>query len=148
MNGWIVVFLGLIALSSLVQAVFLIRLGIEGKKFAARIDAMQDRLEREVKPALEQVRRVAQNLGEISDTAVLQARRIDILLSDTIEKIEDTTTTVQRALLRPLGPLADIMAFLKGIRRGLDVYRQLRGLNSPARPTGRRGSEDDEHLFI
>jgi hypothetical protein len=148
MNGWVVAFLGIMAVSSVVQAVFLIGLGIQGRRLSARLDGLQDRLEREIRPALEQVRRVAQNLGEISDTAVLQARRLDGLLSDTIEKIEDATTTVHRMLLRPLGPLVDIMAFLKGIRRGLDVYRQLRGLETPGRPLSRRGAEDDEHLFI
>ena len=148
MSDWGVVFLGLIALSSLVQAGFLISLALQGKKFGAKLDAFQDRMEREVKPALEQMRRVSQNIGEISDTAVLQARRVDALLTDTIEKVEEATSTIQRTLLCPLGPVADIVAFLKGIRRGLDVYRQLRGLDSPPPPRGRRSSEDDEHLFI
>jgi hypothetical protein len=148
MNGLGVLFLGLIALSSLVQAVFLIRVAIEGKRFAARLDALQDRIERELRPALDQLQRVSKNIGEISDAAVLQARKVDALLADTIEKIEETTTTLQRVVLRPLGPLVDIAAFLKGIRRGLDVYKQLRGLDSPRRPLGRRSGEDDEHLFI
>jgi hypothetical protein len=148
MNPLAVTFLGLIALSSLVQAVFLIRLAIEGRRFASRLDALQDRIEREVRPALDDLHRITKNLAEVSDTAVLQARRVDALLADTVQKIQETTGTLQKVVLRPLGPLVDIAALLKGVRRGLDVYRQLRGLDSPARPFGRRGSEEDEHLFI
>jgi len=147
MTTMAVLFLGLIAFSSLVQAVFLIRLTIEGKKVSARLEAFQDKVEREVRPALDQLHRVTRNMAEISDTAVLQARRVDAVLADTLEKVEETTTMVQKVLLRPLGPLVDIAAFLKGVRRGLDVYRQLRGLDGPSRGF-RSSSEDDEHLFI
>jgi hypothetical protein len=143
-----VVFLGLIALSSLVQAVFLIRLTIEGRKFSSRLDAIQDRLEREVRPAFDNLNRITRNLAEVSDTAVLQARRVDGLLADTVDKIEETTGTLQKLVLRPFGPLVDVGAFLKGIQRGLSVYRQLSGMDSPGRPFVRRAAEEDEHLFI
>ncbi|HWX24746.1 MAG TPA: hypothetical protein VN083_06860 [Vicinamibacteria bacterium] len=148
MNSLGVVFLGLIAISSLVQAAFLIRLAIEGRRFSSRLDAIQDRFEKEVRPAFDNLNRITRNLAEVSDTAVLQARRVDGLLADTVEKIEETTGTLQRLVLRPLGPLVDVAAFFKGIRRGLTVYRQLSGMDSPERPFVRRSSEEDEHLFI
>lgn len=148
MNGYGVFFLGLIAFSSLVQAVFLISLLIQSRKFAARLDEVQGRIEKELRPALDQLHRITKNVGDISDAAMLQTLRVDALLASTIEKIEETAAILQRVVLRPLGPLVDIAAFLKGIRRGLDVYKQLRGFDSPHRPAGRRVAEDDEHLFI
>jgi hypothetical protein len=143
-----VVFLGLIALSSMVQAAFLIRLAMEGRKLSARLDALKAELEREFRPAMDNLNRMSRNLAEMADSAVLQVRRVDGLLADTVAKIEETTGTLQRVILRPLGPLVDIAAFLKGIRQGLMVYRQLRGMDSAARPFVRGGSEEDEHLFI
>ena len=110
MDSWGVVFLGVIALSSVVQAVFLLGLAVEGKKLARRLDELQQRFDREMRPALDQLSRISRNLGEISDLAVLQARRVDDLVQDTILKIEDTTEVVRKLIVRPLGPLADVVA--------------------------------------
>jgi hypothetical protein len=46
-----------------------------------------------------------------------------------------------------LKPIGGIVAFLKGLQRGLDVYFQL-GKSGPAVPRRRGHGEDDEHLFI
>ncbi len=145
MDAWVVVFLGIIALSSLVQAAFLIGLANGGRKLGRRLDELQNRLDREIKPALEQVQRVGRNLGEISDLAVLQARRIDLLIGDTVEKIEETTEMVRSVIVRPLGPLSNIVAILRGFQRGLEVFQQLRGFDQHGRP---RRPAEDEHLFI
>ena len=151
METWVVVFLGVIAVSSVVQAGFLIGLMIGGRRVARRVDALSDRIDREIHPALDNLGRITRNLAEVTDLVTLQARRIDDVLADTIEKIEDTTETIRRVIVRPLGPLVGIAAFFKGIRRGLSVYTQLRGLEGQgrARPNrGRRQTDEDEHLFI
>jgi hypothetical protein len=147
MDTWGVIFLGVIALASLVQAVFVIGLTLEGRRLARRLDELQTRLDREIRPGLEQVARIARNFAEVSDLAVLQVRRLDDLVEDTVEKIEEATGVVRRLVLRPLGPVADVLAFLKGLRRGIAVYRQLSGFEPERRAAARRYAED-EHLFI
>jgi hypothetical protein len=148
METWGVVFLGIIALGSVVQAAFLVGLAMQGRRLARRLEDLQDRVDREIRPSLESLSRVTRNLGEASDLAVLQVRRFDGLLADTVGKVEDTTTLLRNLILRPLGPLVDIAAFLKGIRRGIEVYQRLRGFDRPERPVPRRQETDDEHLFI
>jgi hypothetical protein len=149
MESWAVVFLGVIALASLAQTVFLIALAVAGRRLARRVDEIHERFDREVRPSLESFSRVSRNLAEISDLATLQARRIDGVLADTLDKVEDATGHIRRFLLRPLGPLADIAAVIKALRRGLDVYHKLRGLDTPKRvPTRRMAAGEDEHLFI
>jgi hypothetical protein len=145
MDSWGVFFLGVIALASVVQAGFLIALVVYGRRLAQRVDALQVRLEREISPALENLNRVSRAAAEIADLATVQARRLDLVLADTIEKIEETTATVQRLVVRPLKPIGGIVAFLKGLRRGMDVYFQL---DRSAPPRRRGHGEDDEHLFI
>lgn len=147
MDTWGVIFLGVIALASLVQAVCVIGLAVEGRRLARRLDDLQTRLDREIRPALEQVARIGRNFAEVSDLAVLQVRRLDDLVEDTVEKIEEATGVLRRLVLRPLGPIADILAFLKGLRRGIEVYRQLSGFEPERKGTARRYAED-EHLFI
>lgn len=147
METWGVVFLGVIALGSLAQGAFLVALMVFGRRLARRIDSLQNRIDRDITPALDNFSRVSRAAAEIADLAALQARRIDLVLADTAEKIEETTTLVQRLVVRPLQPLGGILAFLRGLQRGLDVYRSL---DRPGPPRGRRRQhvEDDEHLFI
>ncbi len=147
-ESWGVAFLGVIALASLVQAGFLIGLAVAGRRLTRRLDVMQDRIDREIRPAMDNLARISRNFAEVTDLVTLQARRIDDLLVDTIEKVEDATTMIRRVVIRPLGPLVDLTAFLKGIRRGVEVYYKLRGLESRHRPPPRRVADEDEHLFI
>jgi hypothetical protein len=149
MESWAVVFLGVIALASLVQTVFLVALAVAGRRLARRVDEIHDRFERELRPSLDSLSRMSRNLAEITDLATLQARRIDGALADTIDKVEDATGHLRRFLLRPLGPLAEVAAVIKALRRGLDVYHRLGSLGSPKRvPTRRMAAGEDEHLFI
>jgi hypothetical protein len=148
METWGIVFLGVIAVSSVVQAAFLIGLARGGQRLARRLDELQDRVDREIRPALENLGRITRNMSEVSDLVVIQARRVDDLLADTVAKIEEATSTLRRVVLRPLGPLVGVAAFFKGIRRGLEVYQQLRGFDRREQGDGRRYSDDDEHLFI
>ncbi len=147
MSPWVLVFLGILALSSLTQTAFLIVLTLESRRMAARVDELRERVEKDLRPSLESLARITKNVAEISDLGVLQARRIDVALVDTLDKFEATTDTLRKFVLRPLAPLGDILAFLKGVRRGLAVYNQLRGFDGGTRGQARSYAED-EHLFI
>jgi hypothetical protein len=147
MSGWVLVFLGILALSSLTQTIFLIVLALESRRVAARVDELRERVEKDLRPSLESLARISKNIAEISDLGVLQARRIDAVLADTLDKVEATTETLRQFVVRPPAPLGDVFAFLKGVRRGLAVYSQLRGFDGGTRGQARSYAED-EHLFI
>ena len=147
MEGLGVAFLGVIALSSLVQAGFLIGLALNARRVGRRVDEMQQRLDRDLRPVLDSLSRISRNLAEVSDTAVLQARRLEDLVADSVEKIEATTSLLRSFVVRPLGSLSGILPFLKGIRRGIEVYSQFWSHDTVVRG-GRRRYAEDEHLFI
>jgi len=147
MNGWVVVFLGILALSSLTQTAFLIVLALESRRVAARVGDLQQRVEKDLRPSLESLARISKNIAEISDLGVLQARRVDVAVADALLKFEETTEELRKFVVKPLKPLAEIHALLKGIRRGLAVYNQLRGFDGGTRGQARSYAED-EHLFI
>ncbi len=147
METWAVVFLGIIALTSVVQAAFLIGLARAGQRLGQRLEALQKRVDEDIRPGLDNLTRVTRNLAEISDLAALQTQRISEVLSNTLDRVEETAEVVQRVVLRPLAPLADVLAFIKGLRRGLQAYRELGGASSESRATVHR-DQDDEHLFI
>jgi hypothetical protein len=140
-------FLGVIALASVVQAACVVGLIVAGLRLGRRLDALQDKVDRELRPSIDSLSRLARNLSEVSDLAVLQARRVDDLLAETVGKVEDTLELVRRVIIRPLGPVVQVTAFIKGIRRGLEVFHQLGGADNQRRGSLRHYVED-EHLFI
>lgn len=147
METWGVVFLGVIAAASVVQAIFLIGLARSGRRLGSRLDELQRRIDRDVRPALEQLSRVTRNLGEMSDIATQTTHRAADVVTGALDRVDEVAGLVRRLLLRPLGPFAEIVAVLRGLQRGFSVYRQLGGVDSERRSTSRR-YQDDEHLFI
>jgi len=141
------VFLGLIALASLVQGLFLIGLGWGGLKLMRRIEDVQGRVERELRPALASVSRITRNVSEVTEVASAQVQRMEGLVDHTVARVEESRAQMRQAMSVPLGGLAEVSALLKGFRRGLDVYRRLGGLEAQGRGAGRQ-YRDDEHLFI
>ena len=111
----------------------------QSKDLEGTLSQVQSRL-LEVSESLEPVRAVAQdfatNLGKMSETlhnraehadAVIkdlmsvgqaQAAKIDFLVSDTVEKFQETTDTIQKDLLKPA---IEISSFIRGIRSGIDA---------------------------
>ena len=69
------------------------------------------------------------------------------MIAETARRVEETRDEVKAVLSHPAAALGDVLAFLKGIRRGLEVYRQLGGFEAQTRGSSRRYAED-EHLFI
>jgi hypothetical protein len=148
METWGIVFLGVIAVGMTVQAAFMVTVSLALLRLAHRVDTLQDKLEHQITPALEGLERVSRNAAEISDLATVQARRLDLLLADTIERVDETVRVVQRLVARPLRPISHVAAVLRGVQRGLDVFLQLERKDRKPRPKRRGGGEDDEHLFI
>jgi len=141
------VFLGVIALASLVQGAFLVGLALGGLRLARRMGDIQKSVETEIRPALDDVSRLARNLAAVSEIATGQAQRLESLVMHTVTRVEAARAQVRTAIDHPLGSFRDVGAILKGFRRALDVYHRLGSLNAQRQGTSRRYAED-EHLFI
>lgn len=131
----------------------------ESKKVEKTLGIVQGRLV-EVADSLEPVKAVAQELalnlqtlsetlhkraahtdeflGQFMSAGQDQVSKVDYLVSDTIEKFEQTTEIIQKDLLKPA---VEISSFVRGIRSGLGV---LFSRKKAASSQGRR----EEELFI
>jgi hypothetical protein len=141
------ILLGAIALSSVVQAVVLVAVAVGGMQLMRRIQELQGRVENEIQPALESLAHISRNVAEVSDLAVLQARRVESVVGETIERIDEARSHVRRVIRRPRSLLSDVGAVFKGVRRGLAVYHRLGGMQEKSQAKNRRYA-GDEHLFI
>ena len=144
---WGTLLLGLIALGSLIQALVIIGIAVGGLRVARRVQDMQENVDRELRPALDSLTRVANNASEVAVVVGTQARRVEEMVGLTMERLDLARAQVRGRVSRPMASLADVGALLKGFRRGLSVYRQLGGLEDQA-GGGPRRYRDDEHLFI
>jgi hypothetical protein len=136
-----------IAFSAVVQAVLICGIALGGRRLTRRIDEIQGKVDREIRPALANLSHLTRNVAEASDLAVVQVRRIEGVVTDTLDRLEETRRTVQRVARVPLRALGRAGAVMSGFRRGFDVYRQLGSLSAQGRGRARTYRED-EHLFI
>jgi hypothetical protein len=122
-----VVVLGVLALASLAQAVFLVVIAFEGRRVARRVDAFQARLGGEMKPLVSDLTRATENLAAASAVTVGQARRIDTLMVDVASGIAEAQETLRDVVLPAAARVVSITAAVRAVRRGLSLYRRARG---------------------
>jgi hypothetical protein len=123
--------LGIIAFSALVQAAFLIGLGIAAARLFRRVDVLTERLERGLEPSLDQAARVARNVAEVSDRAVEHSRRLDAVVAEASEKVAAACGFARSAAPRGPAPLVELSALWRGTRRAVEVLGS--GNGGPAR---------------
>jgi hypothetical protein len=78
-------------------------------------------------------------LDDLLDRFRLQVIRVDQTITDVLEKVDKTTTTVQRNII---GPVSEASAVLKGVQAGLDFFLSRR------REGRTRDVPQDEQMFI
>jgi hypothetical protein len=137
---WSQVFLGTIAVSTLLMALIQVGMILYGWALARRVSRLLERLEQDVKPIIDNLSLVARDASRASSLAVAQVERVDKLFTDLTARVEQTAETVQRAVLAPLRDGAALMA---GLKAALGVLRDL----SP-RGRGAARTDDEEALFI
>ena len=127
MDSLSLVLLGVIALASLLQAVALVVIAREGLRMFRRLDAFAERLGRDLRPAVADLERASENFADVSDLATVQARRLDALVEEAVERIERASEVLRRVILPSAGRLLAAPAAFRGIRRGLLILRRRRG---------------------
>ena len=141
MSIWAEVFLGVIALATFTMAAIQVGVLVYGMGVARRLNELLTQVERELKPLAESANTIARDAARISSLAAGQVERVDRLVNELTFRIEQTATTVQDAILRPLREGAAIMA---GVKAVIEVFRDLTGRSNqtPAR------KEEEDTLFI
>jgi len=138
--SWNEVFLGVIAAATLVMA--LIQLGAIVALLRVTKQAQQTMsdLHRDVRPLVAKVNVVADEASRTAAIATVQAQKIDRLLTDLVQRVDETAGIVQRAIITPAREGIAIVAALKA---GLSALRGFR-----ERPRHQRTADEEDPLFI
>lgn len=141
MTFWAEVFLGVIAFATMTMALIQVSVIVFGWILARRVNRLMGQIEQEMKPLAESVNAMARDAARATSLAAGQVERIDKLVGDLAAKIEETVSTVQDAIVRPLRDGAAMMA---GVRAAIDIFREV-----TRRPRSARSRSDEEDaLFI
>jgi uncharacterized protein YqgV (UPF0045/DUF77 family) len=127
MTTTVVVLLGVMALASLTQAVFLIVLAVEGRRLALRVDAFQARIGGEMRPILSEITRATEHLAGASSAIAGQARRVDVMMTEVTTRLSDTQGLFRNLIIPVATRLVSVTAAVRAVRRALAMYRRVRG---------------------
>jgi hypothetical protein len=134
------VFLGIIAFATLAMAIVQVGFIVYGWTIARRVSRLLEQVETELKPTLNSLSAMARDAARASSLAVAQVERVDRMFTDLTNRIEETATTVQHAIITPLREGAAMMA---GIRAALAILKEVTTRSGAAGRT-----EDEDALFI
>ena len=141
MSFWAEVSLGVIALATFTMAAIQVGVIAYGWSVARRVNRLLTRVEHEMKPLSESLNTIARDAARISSLAAGQVERVDRLVTDLTTRLEETATTVQNAILKPL---RDGAAIMSGVKAAIEVVRELTGRHGSSRTR----AEDEDALFI
>ena len=140
MSGWSEVFLGIIAVATLVVAVVQVGLIVGLLRTTRQAQQILQTVHQEVKPLIAKVTAVADEAARTASIASAQAEKMDRLLTDLARRVEDTATVVQHAIVTPA---REGMALVAGLKAGLAALRGFREMRER-----RRQAEEEDTLFI
>jgi hypothetical protein len=137
-STWATVFLGIIAMATLVTAILQVVLLVAGWQLVRRITTFVEEIERDVRPILGHVNSIARDASRVASLAAAQVERADQLLSTAVVRIEDLLANLSSVVVKTM---REGNALMMGIRAVMAAVQALRGRR-------RRRGEDDEALFI
>jgi hypothetical protein len=138
---WGQVFLGVIAVATLVMAIVQLSVIIYGWMLARKVARIVAEIERETASMMESLNAMARDASRATALAAVQVERVDQLFAELSLRVEQTAATVQKVIIAPLREGTAVMA---GIKAALGV---LKDLTKRSGTSGAR-SEDEDALFI
>lgn len=137
------VWLAVMAISLAVMAAIQIGLILVGLKVARQMNATVEDLRREVKPLVAKLHRVADDASRATALAVVQVERVDALLSNTVNRVDEAVGILANAMG---GPIRQGVAAVSAFRAVFEAFRGWQARNDQ-RKRGRT-RDDEDALFV
>jgi hypothetical protein len=139
-SDWSDLFLGTIALATLVMAILQIGAVVVATRVARQVQQTLTAVHQEIRPLIGKASAVADEASRTAALASAQVQKIDRLVTDLSRRVDETATIVQQAIVTPA---REGVALLAAVRAGLAA---LRGIGDIGRGSSR--SEEEDPLFI
>ena len=134
------VFLGVIALSTLVMATGAVVAAVLAARAVGRLERALKQLQEEIRPLLAKVTIVTEDTSRITALVAAQVERADELLTGFGQRVDEVVALVENAVI---APAREGMAVLAALRA---VFQALRGFRDAG--AARARADEDDALFI
>jgi predicted PurR-regulated permease PerM len=141
-NGGSDVFLGVIAVATLVMALILVGAIIAAVRLARQAQQVIQSVQQDVRPLIARANAVAEEASRTIALATAQAQKVDRLVTDLSRRVDETAGVLQEAIVTPA---REGLAILAALKAGLGALRGLRELHPR---DGRQAEESEDPLFI
>ena len=101
MSVWTDIFLGIIALATLVMAAVQVLVASYAARLGQQVERLTRQVEQDIKPLLVNLDAVSQDASRASSLAVAQIERVDHLMADVMRRVDETITIVQQLIIAP-----------------------------------------------
>ena len=135
------IFLGVIAVSTLVVAIVQVGVVVAAGVALRRLGRLVDTVEQEIKPIFGHVNTITRDASRAAALATAQVERADKLFSDVAVRVDEALNAVQASIG---APAREGRALLSAFRAAFQAIRELR---QNGRSRQARGEEEDA-LFI
>ena len=149
MNGsgdagtWNLVLLGTIAAATLIMALIQIGALVVAARVARQAQQTLASVHNDIRPLIAKISSVADDASRTATLAASQVQKLDRLLTDLSQRVDDTATVVQQAIVTPA---REGMALLAAVKAGLAALRGFGRLDNVRRGSSR--AEEEDPLFI
>ncbi len=138
--SWSEVFLGVIALATLLMSIVQVSALVAILAVARKAQQSLSELQRDVRPLLAKANAIADQASHTATVASVQAEKIDRLVTDLAQRVDQTAGVVQQAIITPAREGMAIVAALKAGLQALQGFRE--------RPRHPRTADEEDPLFI
>jgi ribosomal protein L17 len=140
-NGWSEVFLGAIAAATVIMALIQVGAIITAMRLSRQAQQVLQSVHQEVRPLIARAQTLAEEASRTVAVATAQAQKVDRLITDLSQRIDETAGIIQEAIVTPA---REGLAIVAAVKAGLSALRGLRD----TRPRNGRHAEEEDPLFI
>jgi hypothetical protein len=133
-------FLGIIAAATAVMAIMQVIAFVALGRVARQVRDVIGTLQQDVRPLIARANDIAEEASKTAALATVQPQKIDRLVTELTQRVDDTSAIVQQAIITPA---REGMAIVAALKAGLSALRGMRDLRGRA-----SGVEEEDALFI
>lgn len=140
MNDLSQAFLGVIAVATALMGIMQVVAFVALARVAKEVRDVIGTLQQDVRPLIARANAIADEASKTAALATVQAQKIDRLVTELTQRVDDTSAIVQQAIITPA---REGMAIVAALKAGLAALRGMRDLRGRA-----SGVEEEDALFI
>jgi len=134
------VFLGVIALATLVMALIQVGAIVFAARLARQMQHLVETVQQDIRPLISRANAIAEEASRTAVLATAQAQKFDRLVTELTRRVDETSAVVQQAIITPA---REGLALVAAVKAGISALKSMRDARARS-----RNVEEEDALFI